>query len=481
MHIYHVAVEMAPIAKQGGLADVIHGLPKALLGLGISIEVILPYYHFLELPQKVKERDEVDLSFGSFSFSLNVAKTTVDGVNVTLLECKAPHPFFHRNSPYGNHQEEVDSFLFFSVAALTYITHQNKKCLIHLHDWHSSIIATLVKHGNYPLIKGTVLTIHNLEFQGRCHFDDLRKVGIESKKEMRLEDPKDPTKANLLSSALFHADKITTVSQTYAKEILTHEHGWWLEGVLYANQHKLTGIINGIDFDYWNPLKDSKLHANFSSSSSHAEILEARHHNKRHLQKQTGLPLSHAPLLISITRLTPQKNPYLIVCAMEQALKLGMQYFLLGSLADEETKKMFDHLKGQKGVYMEFNFNPDLAHLAYGGADAIIIPSNFEPCGLTQLIAMRYGTIPVVRATGGLKDTVEDIEYSKLPPKYRNGFTFNEKDRGSIDWVLNRVHHTFTNEPKKWEELMMHCLKLNFSWDTSASEYEKLYQTILEK
>ena len=475
MYIYHVAVEMAPFAKQGGLADVIHGLSKATLKLGAGVEVIIPRYQFLKLSLSKPFFIEAN------GFVISVAKGIVDGINVTFLECHKPGPLFNRNTPYGTHEEEIDSFLFFSMAALAYIAHEKNECIVHVHDWHTAIIATLLKHAHYPKIKAAILTIHNLEFQGRCTEGDLRKAGIKPVAGMRLEDPRDKSLVNLLSSGIIYADKITTVSKSYAEEILTPEYGWWLEGVLFENRHKLIGITNGIDQEHWNPMTDPCLHTNFSSTLHMADILEAKHHNKRALQKRCNLPLSHAPLLISVTRLTPQKSPYLILCAIEKAIELKMQYALVASGASSQEQKMFDRVKSIEGVHIEFGFNEELSRLSFGGADAIVIPSDFEPCGLTQLIAMRYGTIPIVRRTGGLKDTIEDIEYSAKAPTYRNGFTFNEKDKGSIDWVLNRVHDTITNHPAKWQELAIHCLKMDFSWDASAQEYLQIYKTMEAK
>ncbi len=475
--IYHVAVEMAPFAKQGGLADVIYGLSKATVQAGLDLEVILPHYQFLKLPFEHDKAYKIEFKRGESNFKISIVKAVIDGISIAFLECVAPHPLFHRDSPYGTYEEEINSFLFFSIAALAYIAHCKKKAIVHLHDWHPSIIATLVKHENHPMVKATVLTIHNLEFQGRCSSNDLKKFGIEANAKMRFEDRQDNQVINLLSSAIIHADQITTVSKSYAEEILTPEYGWWLEGVLWENRHKLTGILNGIDYEHWNPATDSKIPFPFSKDMSRADILEAKHHNKRALQKCCNLPLSHAPLVISVTRLTPQKSPDLILHAMQRAAKLNMQYILIGSAASIELKKRFESTRLPQ-THISLGFNEDLSRLAFAGADAILIPSSFEPCGLTQLISMRYGTPPIVRKTGGLKDTVEDIEYSSKPKIERNGFVFNEKDAQSIDWVLDRVQSAFTNKPEEWQDLIIHCLRLDYSWKNSAYLYIKIYKNL---
>ncbi len=473
MKIYHIAAEMAPFAKQGGLADVVAGLTKSCIRQGVDVEVILPHYRFLTIPFDRHKTHTFSFHRGGKSYKITVNRALIDDVPVNCIECSTT-PYFDRDRPYGTPGEQMKSFLFFCIAAMAYIEHQHASAIVHLHDWPVALIAALAKTEKHPTIHASIFTIHNLQFQGECLEKDLAAFGIKATKELQLDNPKDPTKLNLMASAISHADHITTVSRTYAEEIQTSEYGWWLQDLLRGHRSKLTGIVNGIDTDYWNPGSDPHIHSQFAARSPHLEVIKAKHDNKRALQKELGLPHVHSPLICSITRLTTQKSPDLILHAMEKCCEIGMQFALVGSEAPKELAARFQSLAKKPNISVELSFNPRLSHLLYGGADAIFIPSRFEPCGLTQLIAMRYGTIPIVRSTGGLKDTVEDIEYGE----HKNGFVFEHADTQAVDWVLERVYQTYTNAPGIWEKTLFTDLSLDFSWDNSSLQYINIYKTL---
>ncbi|MCF7806530.1 MAG: glycogen/starch synthase, partial [Simkaniaceae bacterium] len=334
------------------------------------------------------------------------------------------------------------------------------------------IIPLIIKKQYHQLntrITGSLLTIHNLQFQGHCSWHHLNAIGFDPTPDMNMNDPRDNHRYNLLKSGILYADDFTTVSPTYAKEIQTHDHGWWLQDIIKEHSYKLSGILNGIDVDLWNPSTDTALERNYSAQAPIIEVMQAKHHNKRHLQQQVGLPHSNRPLIISITRLASQKAPHLILQAMKKAISFDMQYLLIGGITSEPFTHLFDEVKHHPNIHIEYGFNDELARLSYAGADAIMIPSYFEPCGLTQLIGMRYGTIPIVRRTGGLNDTVIDNE---------TGFIFNDPNEFAIDYIMTRVDACFGKTPEHWQKMMYRGMHIDVSWEKPAREYLELYQKI---
>ncbi|MDN3504866.1 MAG: glycogen/starch synthase [Rhabdochlamydiaceae bacterium] len=466
MKIIQICTEFAPIAKVGGLADVVYGLTKELVETGVEVEVYLPKYSFINsLPSN--EIKTYKFKFGNRTHLITSLSVDFKGIKVNLVDSSTP--LFHRTSPYSKTpQTDIDSFLFFCRATLEILATKKETILLHLHDWPTAIIPQLLKTHFPNLARGSLLTIHNLEFQGICTKKDLAQIDILPTKEMA--DIEQPLKFNMLKSGIQLCSKLTTVSNSYANEIQTSQYGWWLQDVIKENNYKLHGIVNGLDSLYWNPLVDKYLHTPFSPHMPTSELLQAKHHNKRALQKQLGFPISHKPLIISVTRLTSQKGPDLILHAMKLAKKLDYQFVLLGSESTPKMKMMFDKLEKQDNIFIDYTYNEPLAHLCFGSADAILIPSIFEPCGLTQLIAMRYGTIPIARKTGGLQDTISDLE---------TGFLFNDPDEAAIDWVMHRAMNYFSNYPESWEKIARNGLKIDSSWKLPAQQYTALYQEII--
>lgn len=466
MFIVHVAAELAPIAKVGGLGDVVYGLSKEHLRNGHQVEIILPKYDCIhcEFLHELKiEIPDLKISSG------NVAIWSADlaGLRIKLVESLAGGKCFSREKIYG-FSDDVERFLLLSESALVYLS-QIKQLpdVIHVHDWHTAILPALQKKEKKLKEIKSVLTLHNLQHQGICDPALLKKLKYES-----------PQPANLLKMGIISADAVTTVSPSYEKEIKTPLGGFGLEETLLKNQNKLTGILNGIDAEIWNPEKDPMLFQRYTSASIES-TLNGKAANREHLRQLLGLEKSAQPLVACITRLVSQKGPELIKYSLLKTLTKGAQFVLLGAAGPKEIFNDFQDLKSKlsknQNCSIQFDQNEALAHLIYAAADLFIIPSLFEPCGLTQLIAMRYGTIPVARKTGGLADTVFDIDTSNTPFNERNGFTFDFPDNAGIDWALDRALNCYANDREKWQKLIAQATAHDFTWKQSAEAYLKIY------
>jgi starch synthase len=461
MRIVHISAELAPIAKIGGLGDVLHGLSKALLAKGDDITIIMPKYDTLDL-RLVRHLKVIETQH-FIQFDKTVCNNTlwqgvVDTIPVILIESHDPKEFFDRGTVYGC-PDDIDRFLYFSLAALEYVRKLNCD-VIHLHDWHVAIIAVLIKKF-YPKIRAkVVLTIHNLSYQGICTQTDLDQIGLFD--PLLLEG----VYCNLLKGGIIYADFITTVSPTYAQELLKTPISGDLQNTLKEHASKLIGILNGIDYSYWNPENDPYLPFHYSSHSPQPKELV-----KKELKARLSLAEEDAPLVCAITRLVPQKGPELIKAAILRTLEWGGQFVLLGSALDEKTHSQFYNLKrklaGSHHVHLELTYNEELSHLVFAAGDLFLIPSLFEPCGLTQLIAMRYGTVPVARATGGLSDTVFDG---------KNGFTFEPYTIEGLFEAMDHALKTWYDEPEEWQAIQSRGMKEDYSWDKPAEAYRYLYR-----
>ncbi|MCH9625991.1 MAG: Glycogen synthase [Chlamydiales bacterium] len=455
----HIAAELAPIAKVGGLADVLHGLSRATLQKNHTLQIILPKYD--TLPEQQIEHLEILNPSLSTRFDGKIYTSTlwqgfVDQIPVLFIEPITPHNFFNRGTIYGC-EDDIARFSFFCLAAISYLRTLNPK-VIHLHDWHTALMAGLIKE-NYPEITSKILfTIHNLAYQGHCTAHDLDKVGWKSEKI------KDHTGYNLLKGGITFADHITTVSPSYAQEILTTEEGRGLQSTLKKYQHKLSGILNGIDYGYWDPTSDPLLPFHYTEQNlAHKALV------KEALRKKLSLSETSAPLVCAITRLVPQKGPDLIKAALLHTLQKGGQFVLLGSAPDEATQKEFKTLQKElltsTEAHLELSFNEELSHLLYAASDLFLVPSIFEPCGLTQMIAMHYGSVPLVRETGGLADTVFEG---------KNGFSFKEPHPKAIKEALDRAFEVWGKSPQKWQRLIKAGMREDYSWNKPAGKYLKL-------
>ncbi len=490
MRIVQLSTEFAPIAKAGGLGEVIVGLSRELTKLGQTVEIIIPKYKFIDPLQieRIKKDTDFECTEKNISHKNSMWISEVEDCKLLLLETFHPADYFNRDHIYG-YPDDVLRFLYFAKAALEYLKKQNKPIdVLHLHDWPVAIAAVLAKDIFQIPIKSILLTIHNAAYQGLCAVHDLDAIGLNGAKYLvqeKLQDdnPKYPLTINLLKGGIVYADAVNTVSPSYAKEMLkeaSFQHA--LHITLNQHKDKVSGILNGIDQKLWNPMEDPHLAKQYSFKDSIASILVAKQEAKKKLQKQFHLADEKLPWIGSITRIVYQKNPKLLEQGLRYAIQKGCNFLLLGSSPDPSIQKHFDLLKQEfeknTQSLIHFAYNEALAHEIYAALDFLLIPSVYEPCGLSQLIAMRYGTIPIVRSTGGLKDTVFDNQDHLTPLQERNGFTFQNSDTSEMENSLERAIDFYRQETASYQSMVRRIMKLNFSWQKPAQEYLRLYQKI---
>jgi starch synthase len=489
MYVVQVASELARVAKVGGLGDVVYGLSKQLVKEGHHVEIILPKYDCIQygsLKNLTVDQKGIFIKENDHSIHNLIWSASLDNLKIILIEPDHPKDYFNRGIIYGA-PDDAERFIYFSRVAFEYLSRMKKSIdALHLHDWHTALIPVLYQQFSRSLgarAGKTVFTIHNLEHQGKYNLSYFSPLNL--KREI-LEDPHSPDLANLVKGAIITADVVTAVSPNYRKEILTPEGGFGLDQVLKKYESKLKGILNGIDPDFWNPKTDPHLVSHYSTEApltteKMEHLLKAKKENQQRLKEHLGMNKDdHTILVASVTRLVFQKGPELIKHALFRTLERGGQFVLLGATSDPAIARDFINLKKEmennKNVAISLDQNESLAHLIYAAADLLVLPSLFEPCGLTQLIAFRYGVIPVARMTGGLVDTVFDIDTSKRPEKERNGFTFDFPDKEGVNWALDRAITCYEKEPQKFQLIMRQGMREDFSWHKSAREYLDLYK-----
>lgn len=473
MHIVHVATEFATVAKIGGLGDVTYGLSLELVRLGHQVTIILPKFDIIDV-HNITDFKLEKCTFTSF-FENNWYPNSVwtgqfNGVRLFFIDSHHPHHFFNRGLIYGA-DDDVNRFLYFSRAVYDLFTKWEMGAdVIHVHDWHCAAFIPLYKtlFSNNPV--KVILTLHNLEYQGRCSPEEISKIGLEPNRFFFPEQMQDSIyheAANLLKGGIVNADEVTTVSPNYMKEILFGGEGKGLENIINQYQYKFSGILNGIDPNYWNPEIDPYLPVHFSEKKPKNKELV-----KQHLLNKLGMSEENSPLIGVVTRLVPQKGIELIKEALDYTLKNGGQFILLGSTTVLSIQEDFEKLKLQHidnpHVYLQLHHDEEIAHLIYAASDLLLMPSIFEPCGLSQLIALRYGTLPIARRTGGLIDTVFDQV---------NGFTFNEPTSESLHQAMDRAFWSWRTDPFKWKMMMQNAMKAPFNWKESAKKYLDIYSS----
>ena len=494
MYIVHVTTELAPIAKVGGLGDMIQGLGKALAKEGEQVEVILPFYDTID-KKKLKSLKVEIKQLPSFE-NMGECQNTIwsaefDGLKLTLIEPHHEKGYFNREKIYGE-EDDILRFIYFSRAALEYLLKSGKEVdILNLHDWLTGICAPLYREIYQFLglkIKKIITTIHNMQYQGQCKPEKLAAIGLHPESLLtidKLQDHKKPQRVNILKGALVYSDFLTTVSPSYAEEI-KGEKGFGLGSFLIENTSKLKGILNGIDTEYWNPATDSFLTEKYISDPTHIEeMIEAKKTNRKHLSKAVNIQHDKVPLFCVVTRLVKQKGPELIQHGLEYALKKGGQSILIGTPHEDDVRAEFfalsEEYRDNPHIHFHFEFDEALAHETYASADFILIPSLFEPCGLTQMISLRYGTIPIVHKVGGLKDTVFDIDHEEMPLEKRNGYTFDFPSKDSLNWSIDRAFKHFKHDEAKRLTMLRNGLKHDWSWKNSALSYLELYRLVIAK
>lgn len=491
MEIAHLVAEFSPFIKVGGIADVLQGFTQETMKQGHNVSVYLPKYDGIhpEFLDRLHVEYENVPSFYEGKWHKNtIWKAFFKKVPIYLIESHHPLNFFERGMVYGC-EDDVDRFLYFNRAVFDLLNFE-KKCpeIFHLHDWHTAISGPLyydIFADKLPGKARIVFTIHNLEYQGRCQIRELDRIGLDGKSYLtpdKLQDNYDAQNINLLKGGIVYSNYTTTVSPKYAEEALTPEGGRGLDTTLNTYAEKFSGILNGIDITYWNPKNDPALPHHFSPKASVKKIIEGKSKLKAVIQDQFDLEITNdKPLVACIARLVPQKGLDLIEHAMQHTLELGGQFILLGETLIPEINEHFHKLKKDfsenKNIHLELKYCENLAHLIFAGSDLLIVPSIFEPCGLVQMIAMRHGTVPIARNTGGLANTVFDIDYYQ-GEKERNGYMFDNTDNQGIDSALERALNDWMNHRKKWEGLIKASISIDHSWNYSLKKFLSIYKEI---
>ena len=487
LFIVHITPELASVAKVGGLADVVFGLTRELAIRGNHVEIILPKYASLRYDQ-IFELHEVykDLWVPWYDGAIHctVFFGFVHGRKCFFIEPHSADNFFNRHSIYG-FNDDVMRYAFFSRAAIEFLWKAGKHPdIIHCHDWQTSLVPVHL-YEQYQALGMThprvCTTIHNFAHQGITGPDLLRATGLHRPEHFfshtRLGDHRHPNALNLLKGGIVYSNFVTTVSPRYAFETKDQGQGFGLEPVLHTHHIKYGGVVNGIDYDVWNPEVDPHIPVQYGVDS-----LERKYDNKRALRQRLMLADNEKAIVAFIGRLDPQKGLELVRHAIFNTLERGAQFVLLGSSPDDRINADFWGLKrmlnDSPDCHLEIGFDEDLSHLIYAGADMMLVPSRFEPCGLTQLIALRYGTIPVVRAVGGLADTVFDKDHSNRPLHERNGYVFNDYDHRGLESALGRAIDCYNAFPEHFRELMKNAMRCDYSWNQPGQDYLNIYDYI---
>ena len=469
LRILFLSAEVAPFAKRGGLADIAGSLPTALAAMGHDVKVIMPAYREIEdgYPDVVSlDRPlHVPLRGSFFPFGAFEGRLRHSGVPIYFV---AERNLFYRPNIYG-YDDDPYRFGFFSRAALALCQAIDwQPDIVHANDWHTAAaVMWLATNGHYDPFFGrtrTVYTIHNLAYQGRAGWDLADYLGIWTHR-LREESYGE---INMMARGIYHADRVTTVSPTYTNEIRTPEGGAGMHELLRHRGAAVSGILNGLDYQEWNPQTDPRLPANYS-----ADDVQEKKRVRQALQEQLGLPVRDVPMISMISRLDWQKGLDISGHVMHRLMsgEIGeVQLVVLGT-GEPAYESMLHHLAGYHRAKMRaiIEFRAELAALIYAGSDLFLMPSRFEPCGLSQLIAMRYGTLPVARATGGLADTVWQDQ---------TGFLFGAYSADAFWGALRHALDTYHNRPDQWLAMQRAAMTQDFSWSRSAELYEQLYKQL---
>ena len=479
MRVLFVSSEVEPFSKTGGLADVVGSLPKYLAKLGVEVKIITPRYAVCK-----KKPPGQKLLPGTFSVKIgeHIEKGTVyssflGGVEVWLV---GNAHFFDREELYQekgqDYPDNAERFIFFNLAVLEFLKKSGwQPDIIHCHDWQSGLIPVYLKslYGDDKFFKNckTIYTVHNLAYQGV--FDKykvlLTGLGWEYFTMERLEYW---DRLCFAKGGLIFADKVTTVSPRYSREIQEPAYGYGLDGVLKSRSKDVTGIINGIDYEYWNPATDRDITRNYSLKN-----LSLKLEDKKNLQRVLGLPVEEVPLIGIISRLTDQKGFDILEGILSNLMRLKLELVILGN-GEHKYHDLFSLAakKYPRKLAVVLRFDVPLSRKIYAGSDFFLMPSLFEPCGLGQMISLRYATIPIVRETGGLADTIENFDPKTLEG---NGFVFKEYSGGALLGAIKNALKIYKNT-KLWQKLLNRALSYDFSWEASARQYLMLYKNLLK-
>lgn len=482
MKVLVTGYEAAPFYKRGGLGDVMESLPKALYRIGVEARVLIPYYHDIKENYHLQKEGEFTIGFDSETERVGVYSSLLPFVaNAPQGRPQTKVPFYFlentkylfSSNPHGKNKR-IDQFAFFNLAVAHFIQwvskhHKWLPSLVHCNDWHTALIPLILRQ-KVKLSIPTLLTIHNLLYQGVGSLRVLDLLNMKDEEAKELKRGKPATEINVLGEGIIHATRVSTVSPSYAKEIMADYDKNKISPFLKKREEehpktdgKIIGILNGIDYDIWNPKADDLLFHKYDIDTW--EI--GKRDNKKDLLKE--LNLSERPTFCFIGRLAKQKGLDILIKAIHRISHLDINVIILGSGDPRIQEKVLKAAKKYPWVKAEVIYNEDLAHKIYAGSDFIIIPSRYEPCGLIQMIAMRYGTIPIASNTGGLKDSILNG---------KNGFLFKRNSVRSLVKVINKVLSLY-KEKNRHLKIVNRAMRKDFSWDKSAVLYKKLYKKIV--
>ncbi|WP_370749749.1 glycogen synthase GlgA [Eubacterium sp.] len=476
--ILFVASECAPFIKTGGLADVVGSLPKCFDKKEYDVRVIIPKYMCMN--QKWKDKMTY---LNHFYMDLcwrrqyvGIMEMEYEGVKYYFIDNEY---YFAGDKPYSDVRYDLEKFAFFSRAVLSALPVIDfRPDVIHCHDWQTGLIPVYLHdsfaYGDFYRGIKSIMTIHNLKFQGVWDIDTIKDIAGLSDYYFTSDKLKDYDNGNYLKGGIVYADMVTTVSDTYAQEIKTPFYGEGLDGLMRARSNCLRGIVNGIDYKEYDPATDNLIAKNFSVENFRKEKVK----NKTALQKELGLEVNPKKMMIGlVSRLTDQKGLDLIACVMDELCQDAVQFVILGT-GEERYENMFRHFDWKYGKDVSANifYSEELSHKIYAACDAFLMPSLFEPCGLSQLMSLRYGTLPIVRETGGLKDTVQPYN------EYENtgtGFSFSNYNAHEMMGTVRYAEHVFYDKKRDWNKMIERAMKADFSWKASAEKYQQLYNDLL--
>lgn len=478
--VLFAASEAVPFIKTGGLADVIGSLPKCFDKEEYDVRVILPKYLCME--EKYKEKLNyvthfyMDLSWRSQY--VGILETEYNGIKYYFIDNEY---YFSGMKPYGNIYEDIEKFAFFSKAVLSALPVIGfRPDIIHCHDWQTGLIPVYLKErfsgGDFYRGIKSIMTIHNIQFQGIWDIKTAKDITGLPKEYFTSDKLEAYGSVNYLKGGLVYADAITTVSKSYAQEIKLPYYGEKLDGLIRARDNCLSGIVNGIDYDEYNPATDKFIYTNFTVSNFRKQKIK----NKTALQKELGLLVDPKKFVIGIiSRLTDQKGFDLIAYVMDElCANDDIELVVLGT-GDDKYENMFRHFEWKYNGRVSANiyYSEEMSHKVYASCDAFLMPSKFEPCGLSQLMSLRYGTVPIVRETGGLKDTVEP--YNEFE-RTGTGFSFANFNAHEMLGVIYYAKGVYQDKKRDWNKIIERGMKKDFSWTASAKQYEDLYEGLLQ-
>ena len=487
MYVLMVAPECAPVAKAGGLGDVVFGLSRELEIRGHAVEIVLPKYACMRHGDVWGLHiclEDLRVPWYGEQLRCTVWFGFVHGRKCYFLEVHPPEGFFGRDRLYG-HWDDIERFTACTKAALEFMVRTNKRPdVIHCHDWQTGLVPVLLREQYAAALPKTRVcyTVHNFCHQGVGSENVLWSTHLGRPEHYlareRLGDDNRFRGVNLMKGGIVYSDFVTTVSPHHAAEARWGDGGFGLGPTLHAHQDKFGGILNGVDYNVWNPEVDSVIPSQYS-----IHTLPGKYENKERLRERFWLRKSWSPVVAYVGRLDDQKGMHLVHHAIFYALERGAQFVLLGDAVHENGisghfRRLKRHLNDNPDCHLEVGYSEELAHLVYAGADLLVVPSMFEPCGLAPMVGLRYGTVPVVRSVGGMIDTVFDRDYSRRPRTQRNGYSFEYVDNAAIESALGRAIRLWFDHPFEFRRLIGNGMRADHSWNRPGRHYLNVYEHI---